>query len=118
MRRRANGQRDRRIRLRRPDEPVVVLRIEAADDGVEGRRIHRELDLRGLRVLDVVRTNELAGQVLQRRVGSWRLVQVPVHGDGELFRRARVGDLAHFGQCGEVDSRPEGRRRDRTELAV
>src|SRR5438093_1011326 len=53
LRRREHGV-DTRVCLRRPDEPVVVLGIEASDDRVEACRAHDEHEPCGLRVRAVV----------------------------------------------------------------
>src|SRR6266704_1550707 len=97
LRRREHGY-DPRVRLRGPDEPVVVLRIEASDERVEGCRAHKEHDPRGLRVRAVVRNDQLARDSHEGSLGPRRLVHVPVVRDVDLLLSPVDRDLIDLGQ--------------------
>src|SRR5881409_4386167 len=68
LRRREYGV-DTRVCLQGPDEPVVVLGIEASDERVEGCRAHKEHDPRGFRLAAVVRNDQLARDSHERSLG-------------------------------------------------
>jgi hypothetical protein len=98
---------DAGIGLRWPDEPVLVLGLEAANQRVERGGAHEEHDPRGLGVAATVGDDQLAGDRHIGRLRAGRLVHVPVQGDRELLGRAGVGDLPDLGERRREPGRPE-----------
>src|SRR6266480_183821 len=97
LRRREYGM-DARICLWGPDEPVVVLGIEACDERVEAGRAHNEQNPCGLRVRAAVGNDQLARDSHEGSLGPRRLVHVPVVRDVDLFLGPGVRDLTNLGQ--------------------
>src|SRR6266487_2598664 len=97
LRRREYGM-DARICLWGPDEPVVVLGIEASDERVEAGRAHNEQNPCGLRVRAAVGNDQLARDSHEGSLGPRRLVHVPVVRNVDLLLGPGVRDLTNLGQ--------------------
>ncbi len=114
------GQTDRggdcRVGLRRPDEPVRELGMEAGDQRVEHGCIRVRQDACGLTLLPMVPADQVGRELVVIHRSEWCGRRVPELGGRQLLRRARVGDGADLRQVGQVIRGAEGRRRRRHQL--
>ena len=104
--------------LRGPDEPVVVLGIEASDQRVEACRAHKEHDPCGIRVLAVVRNDQLARDSHEGSLRPRRLVHVPVVCDVDLLLGPGVRDVTNLGQRRIESGATKRGRRTRAQLIL
>ena len=114
MRRESDGQRDRRIGLRGTNDPVVILRVEAADERIPRRGVHEKHDARRLMIAAAVAAYQTDGEVVHCRGGDGRLVHGPVLREGKLIGGPCIRNPTHLGERGTELRRAERRRRWRT----
>src|SRR5262245_18309752 len=93
-----------RVSLIRPDEPVRVLGIQTGDRCVRQREVQMLQHVDGTSLVQVMAQDQVDGDVVPvSAMLADRPWIVPEVEDGQLFRRARIGEVANALQCSEID---------------